>query len=542
MSTTVATRTYPFNLSSLPFDVDSKKWVEVQSDSKLYDLLLHHISSGRLDIISSFNVDVVKDCGTAGCDDEDEDDDIIPSTRVGRISLKAGLGTFEFSDHTGMKLFALHQTIGNPVGTDCGAKLLQNLVVFTDNSIEDMCRFFTFLIDESEKSKEGIFTCFKWHNRYNYWKSQEKCKARPLDSVILPRETKDRIIGDMERFLSPKTKGFFEQHGIPYRRSYLFYGVPGTGKTSLIQALAGHFKRSISYLQPTHPDFTDDALREAMNKLPKDTIVVFEDLDSLFAKDRSSKVQKSSLTFSGLLNALDGVGSTMGQIFILTTNLRDQLDPALIRYGRVDVQVPFLHASQEQMEMMWTAFYPDSADRATEFATSLSSILGDRPIAASGLQHFFVSQMMSSAEEAIENLARIIEEMSQYEQKEAEEKEAIKKESKKKKSTKKAVSKTKTGASERASSSSSSSHSIVEGSRHIHIYLHESKAGGDSAALADAAGSVTTATADSDHASAGVGEDRTEEKKGAVLVVGCNESDGEEEDKEDDDSEEEEEE
>ena len=87
-------------------------------------------------------------------------------------------------------------------------------------------------------------------------------------------------------------------------------------------------------MQPTHPDMTDDSLQAAVSKLPDKTIVVFEDIDSLFDNARRGRVVQSKLTFSWLLNALDGVGGgSHGQIFILTTNLRDQLDPALIRSG-----------------------------------------------------------------------------------------------------------------------------------------------------------------------------------------------------------------
>lgn len=32
---------------------------------------------------------------------------------------------------------------------------------------------------------------------------------------------------------------WYAERGIPYRRGYLLYGVPGSGKTSLIHALAG---------------------------------------------------------------------------------------------------------------------------------------------------------------------------------------------------------------------------------------------------------------------------------------------------------------
>lgn len=44
------------------------------------------------------------------------------------------------------------------------------------------------------------------------------------------------------------------------------------------------------------------------------------------------------VTFSGLLNCLDGVASTEARILFMTTNYLNRLDPALVRPGRVDVK------------------------------------------------------------------------------------------------------------------------------------------------------------------------------------------------------------
>jgi chaperone BCS1 len=234
-----------------------------------------------------------------------------------------------------------------------------------------------------------------------------------MESVVLPSSTKNRLIKDLERFLSPSTESFYNRNGIPYRRSYLFYGLPGTGKTSMIQALAGHFKRSVSYLMPTHPKMTDDSLKEAINSLPTETIVVFEDIDSLFSKDRSNKISSSALTFSGLLNALDGIGNPKGQIFVLTTNLRDQLDQALIRNGRVDLHIEFTYADSEQMETMWSNFYPEATHLARAFSNNLQGLLRSErlQITTANMQHFFVTQMDHCAEEALDNVSSIVDEV-----------------------------------------------------------------------------------------------------------------------------------
>merc|ERR1712127_754255 len=110
---------------------------------------------------------------------------------------------------------------------------------------------------------------------------------------VLPEETSQMLVSDLVEFLSQGTSEFYSQHGIPYKRSYLFYGVPGSGKTSMIQALAGRFGRNLCYLSPTHPELSDDSLKSAIEKVPDNAIVVLEDVDALFGKDREKKIRQS---------------------------------------------------------------------------------------------------------------------------------------------------------------------------------------------------------------------------------------------------------
>lgn len=63
------------------------------------------------------------------------------------------------------------------------------------------------------------------------------------------------------------------------------------------------------------------------------------------------------MTFSGFLNALDGVASGEERIIFLTTNHLDRLDPALIRPGRVDLASPVDDAVPEQARTLFTNFY-----------------------------------------------------------------------------------------------------------------------------------------------------------------------------------------
>merc|ERR1712151_991673 len=109
-----------------------------------------------------------------------------------------------------------------------------------------------------------------------------------------------------------------------------------------IQALAGKFGRNLCYLSPTHPELSDDSLKSAIERVPDNAIVVLEDVDALFGRGREKKIQQSPLTFSGLLNALDGVGN----------------HDALIRDGRVDLRVYFDYCKPEQTQRLFDKFYP----------------------------------------------------------------------------------------------------------------------------------------------------------------------------------------
>lgn len=65
-------------------------------------------------------------------------------------------------------------------------------------------------------------------------------RKRPLESVVLDLGISDRILNDVEDFIS--NPSWYMDRGIPYRRGYLLYGPPGCGKSSYIMALAGELK------------------------------------------------------------------------------------------------------------------------------------------------------------------------------------------------------------------------------------------------------------------------------------------------------------
>jgi mitochondrial chaperone BCS1 len=185
-------------------------------------------------------------------------------------------------------------------------------------------------------------------------------RKRPLDSIVLDAGVKEGIVADVRDFL--QRQRWYLDRGIPYRRGYLLHGPPGSGKTSFIQALAGELDYSVAMVNLSEIGVTDDKLAFLLTKLPEKTILLLEDVDSAFVNRAARNPDGYSgptVTFSGLLNALDGLSAGEERIAFLTTNHIDRLDPALVRPGRVDMMVRIGEATRYQAGQMWDRFYGD---------------------------------------------------------------------------------------------------------------------------------------------------------------------------------------
>jgi len=233
-------------------------------------------------------------------------------------------------------------------------------------------------------------------------------QRRPISSVVLDRGVSEEIVTDVREFIS--SVSWYRDRGIPYRRGYLLHGPPGCGKTSFIFALAGELEYSICVLNLSDRAMSDDRLQHRLADAPENSIILLEDIDAAFISREDSSVADSAykglnrLTFSGLLNAIDGVTSTEGRIVFMTTNYVDRLDPALIRPGRVDSIQYVGHCSHHQLEQMFTKFYPDqSPSRATDFASQVGEL--GCPVSAAQVQGYFM-WFKHNPDEAIANVWR----------------------------------------------------------------------------------------------------------------------------------------
>ncbi|EMC92763.1 hypothetical protein BAUCODRAFT_261705 [Baudoinia panamericana UAMH 10762] len=211
----------------------------------------------------------------------------------------------------------------------------------------------------AQQSTEGKTVVFTMQNLG--WKpSGQPRRRRPFDSVVLEEGLAEKILGDVREFLNTRT--WYLDRGIPYRRGYLLYGPPGTGKTSFVQALAGSLDFNIAMLSLSQRGLTDDLLNRLLLEVPPRTIVLLEDADAAFSNRRQRDEDGytgANVTYSGLLNALDGVASAEERIIFMTTNHIDRLDDALIRPGRVDMTVRLGNATEGQMARLWDRFYAE---------------------------------------------------------------------------------------------------------------------------------------------------------------------------------------
>lgn len=224
------------------------------------------------------------------------------------------------------------------------------------------------------------------------WVLVRRRKPRSLESVILSENIIDSIVKDVRWFVDHKD--WYDDKGIPYQRGYILTGPPGTGKSSTIAALAGVFKKDLYMMNLS--SLHDGMLQAAMNELPSNAFLLVEDVDCVFDKrtlkedSGSLDMAKESLTFSGFLNAIDGVAAKPGRLIFMTTNHPEKLDAALMRPGRIDKTIKFGYATPDQARRLYLRFYPGQDDEAVEF----SKHAGYENVSMAALQEALITGFM----------------------------------------------------------------------------------------------------------------------------------------------------
>lgn len=168
----------------------------------------------------------------------------------------------------------------------------------------------------------------------NYFEKACDLQKRDFNSIYIPHETKSTIIGLFDDFLRNYEK--YQQRGLPYKLGIMLEGPPGTGKSSIVKAIASYLKRDLYFVSGSDLSRKGrNGLISELRRLSRDAILVLEELDTLSGAETRDNDENNG-EISGLLNILDGILTPPGLIVIATTNHIDKIDHALLRKGRFD--------------------------------------------------------------------------------------------------------------------------------------------------------------------------------------------------------------
>lgn len=190
------------------------------------------------------------------------------------------------------------------------------------------------------------------------------------------REIEERV----DFFL--KNRSWYDERGIPYQLGLLLSGVPGSGKTSIIRAIANLTKRHIVnvnfanittatqlknlFFSEKLSVYTDSTMStfQVLTIPLEQRIYVLEEIDAIsdIVKQRvdgevRNEPVPDELTLGEILTVLDGTLEVPGRMVIMTSNRPEILDKALIRPGRIDVSVKFGYARRDLIAEMYQSFF-----------------------------------------------------------------------------------------------------------------------------------------------------------------------------------------
>lgn len=183
-----------------------------------------------------------------------------------------------------------------------------------------------------------------------------KSRAKQL-SKDMPKTTFADVAGvdeaveelyEIKDFLQNPSR--YQALGAKIPKGVLLYGPPGTGKTLLARAVAG--EAGVPFFTISGSDFVEmfvgvgasrvrDLFEQAKQNSP--CIIFVDEIDAV-GRQRGAGLggghDEREQTLNQLLVEMDGFGDRQGVILIAATNRPDILDPALLRPGRFDRQIP----------------------------------------------------------------------------------------------------------------------------------------------------------------------------------------------------------
>jgi ABC-type cobalamin/Fe3+-siderophores transport system ATPase subunit len=183
------------------------------------------------------------------------------------------------------------------------------------------------------KGKIQVFYA-RYNEMYATWERAALLPRRSPQSVVIDPDVKKRVRDGLTSFLESEHE--YDEQGLPYKFVAMLHGPPGTGKTSTIFALAGEAGIENVYVMSFGSTMTDSNFLQLVHSMSTTrSCIVFEDCDTLVV----NRKDKTGMSFTTMLNVLDGYLRPHGMIAFLTTNHLERFDAAMLREGRMDITV-----------------------------------------------------------------------------------------------------------------------------------------------------------------------------------------------------------
>ncbi|MQL82264.1 hypothetical protein Taro_014737 [Colocasia esculenta] len=271
-----------------------------------------------------------------------------------------------------------------------------------------------------------------------HWSSVPFNHPSTFDTLAIDPALKDEIQADLRKFVS--RRDYYSRVGRAWKRGYLLHGPPGTGKTSLIAAIANFLEFDIYDLELTAVT-SNSQLRKLLVSTSSKSVVVVEDIDctldlsdrkkrsftdsedptadpgtapgesikSADKEDRKRMGCYSTVSLSGVLNFIDGLWSScVGErLMIFTTNHVEKLDPALLRPGRMDRHIHLSYCGAPAFKIL-AKNYLDVVD-GHPLMLDAETLLQEVKVTPAEVAEVF----MGCEDDADKGMQRMVEEMRQ---------------------------------------------------------------------------------------------------------------------------------